>query len=128
MDRLKKLEFKKYMNIYTVICLCALCAGVNIFFLAMKNGGFLIVADDFNAQQIPFTVALHKQIVEYGIDSWMWNLDLGTSTIHGMGFYELGSPFFWSGFSDQRCRRTQLKYCGRRDGRKTHAYFHGLCV
>ena len=63
---------KRDMNIYTVICLCALCAGVNIFFLAMENRGFLVVADDFNAQQIPFTVALHKQIVKYGIDSWIW--------------------------------------------------------
>jgi len=86
----KKLEYIGLLVVLTLIC-----AGGALIPRAIENDGFFLLADDFNAQQIPFTVALHKQIQNYGINSWMWNLDLGTSTIHGMSFYELGSPFFW---------------------------------
>lgn len=36
-----------------------------------------------------------KNSVSGGIDGWCWNLDLGTSAINGLSFYNLGSPFLW---------------------------------
>lgn len=62
----------------------------------LADGGAFHVREDFDFQQIPFTMALQNQILRGGLDGWCWNLDLGASAIQGFGFYELGSPFFWA--------------------------------
>lgn len=62
----------------------------------LQDGGALTIREDFDFQQLPFTMALHNQIARGGLAGWCWNLDLGTSAVQGFGFYELGSPFFWT--------------------------------
>ena len=64
-----------------------------ICFVMTEKGAFSLISD-FYSQQIPFTMTLND-VFQRGLDSWNWNLDLGTSTLHGFSFYELGSPFFW---------------------------------
>ncbi len=75
--------------------LCALLGLISIGFYIIQGHGFFIVREDFNEQQIPFTVGLHQCLLDGGISGWNWSQDLGTSTLQGYSFYELGSPFFW---------------------------------
>ncbi len=80
--------------------MCALlCFGTALLSLGifmLQDGGAFTLREDFDFQQMPFTMALHNQIARGGLLGWCWNLDLGTSAIQGFGFYELGSPFFWT--------------------------------
>lgn len=88
---------KKIINNNT-LCVCILCFVIALLIygpIIINQHGFYTAIGDYDVQQIPFTYSSHKQIVEHGIDSWMWNLDLGTSFVQGMGFYTLGTPFFW---------------------------------
>lgn len=77
-------------------CLCCACALLSLGLFMAQDGGAFTLREDFDFQQIPFTMALHKQIARGGLAGWCWTLDLGTSAIQGFGFYELGSPFFWA--------------------------------
>lgn len=81
----------------TVACalLCFVCALLSFGLFMLQDGGAFTLREDFDFQQMPFTMGLHNQIVRGGIAGWCWNLDLGASAIQGFGFYELGSPFFW---------------------------------
>lgn len=76
------------------IIICFITAFFSFIYFIFCGQGVFVVRDDFNSQQIPFTIALHNAL-KHGLDGWTWNLDLGTSTIQGFSFYELGSPFFW---------------------------------
>ena len=82
----------------TVICglLCFVTALLSLGIFMLQDGGAFTLREDFDFQQIPFTMALHNQIARGGLLGWCWNLDLGTSAIQGFSFYELGSPFFWT--------------------------------
>ncbi len=82
-------------DIFLTAFLCFILSMAALIFYIIQGDGFFIVRDDFNEQQIPFTVGLHKSILDAGINGFSWCLDLGTSSIQGYGFYELGSPFFW---------------------------------
>lgn len=77
------------------IVICAFTAIMSFLYFIIKGDGFLTIRDDFNVQQIPFTIATHNALLQGGLGGWCWNLDLGTSIIQGFSFYELGSPFFW---------------------------------
>lgn len=82
----------------TLVCalLCFACALLSLGFYMLQDGGAFTIREDFDFQQLPFTMALHNQIARGGLAGWCWNLDLGASAIQGFGFYELGSPFFWT--------------------------------
>lgn len=81
----------------TIICalLCFACALLSFGLFMVQDGGAFTLREDFDFQQLPFTMALHNQIARGGLAGWCWDLDLGASAIQGFGFYELGSPFFW---------------------------------
>ena len=76
-------------------CLCFATALLSFGLFMLQDGGAFTLREDFDFQQMPFTMGLHNQIVRGGIAGWCWNLDLGASVVQGFGFYELGSPFFW---------------------------------
>ena len=59
------------------------------------TGGFFTLAEDYNQQQIPFLTAAVQGIRALPYGEWLWNLDLGSSLITGLGYYNLGSPFTW---------------------------------
>lgn len=82
----------------TLVCalLCFVAALLSLGIFMLQDGGAFTLREDFDFQQIPFTMALHNQIARGGLLGWCWGLDLGTSAIQGFGFYELGSPFFWT--------------------------------
>ena len=65
-----------------------------IYFI-VEGDGMLTIGSDYLRQQIPFTISLPGALADGGLGGWSWHLDLGTSTIQGYGFYQLGSPFFW---------------------------------
>lgn len=82
----------------TLVCglACFACALLSFALSMIQDGGAFTLREDFDFQQLPFTMGLHNQIARGGLAGWCWNLDLGASTIQGFGFYELGSPFFWT--------------------------------
>lgn len=59
----------------------------------IQTGGFFTLSEDFNTQQIPFLTAAAEGIKALPGGEWVWNLDLGSSLITGLGYYNLGSPF-----------------------------------
>ena len=75
--------------------ICFIIACISFLPLIFKGKGFFVLTNDFNDQQIPFTIGLHNALMDGGISGFSWDVDLGTSTIDGFSFYELGSPFFW---------------------------------
>ena len=75
--------------------LCFVTALLSFGLFMLQDGGAFTLREDFDFQQMPFTMGLHNQILRGGVAGWCWNLDLGTSAVQGFGFYELGSPFFW---------------------------------
>ena len=79
----------------TAVCLLAFAALAVFAYFIITGGGVFTVRDDFNAQQIPFTAALHDAVKEGGLTGFNWSVDLGSSNLLSFGFYELGSIFFW---------------------------------
>ena len=75
--------------------ICFAIAFLSFIYFVVKNGGFFVLTNDFNDQQIPFTIGLHKSLLDGGISGFSWDVDLGTSTLDAYSFYEMGSPFFW---------------------------------
>ncbi len=61
----------------------------------IKDRGFFLIVDDFNAQQLPFATAVRYALYARPLGDWFWGIDLGTSLVNTFGFYNLGSPFFW---------------------------------
>ena len=92
MNLLNRLKKNDYICIFLI---CFLLAFLSLVVFIIQGNGFFIIRDDFNEQQIPFTIGLHKSLLDSGLNGFSWCLDLGTSTMQGYGFYELGSPFFW---------------------------------
>ena len=93
------MKYKSYNLHYSnellmCFCVCLVTALLSVIYFIILGKGVMVVRDDFNLQQIPF-ITLLNSIWKDGLDGWTWNLDLGTSTIQGFSFYELGSPFFW---------------------------------
>lgn len=91
-----KLHSKNHIDHNLILCifLSFITAAVSLGWAIICGNGIFTVRDDFNVQQIPFTF-LAANSVSGGIDGWCWNLDLGTSLINGLSFYNLGSPFLW---------------------------------
>lgn len=76
--------------------LCFTIAFFSFIYFIIRGHGFLVLCNDFNDQQIPFTIGLHNGLLDGGLSGFSWDIDLGTSTLDGFSFYELGSPFFWA--------------------------------
>lgn len=96
-------EFKKGRRAHDhelirCVLLCCALAVLSFAYYIIKNGGFLVLRDDFNTQAIPFLSAMNNNIKTSGLDSWVWNLDLGSGFIQSFAFYGLGSPFVWITF------------------------------
>ncbi|MBE5910016.1 YfhO family protein [Pseudobutyrivibrio sp.] len=75
--------------------ICFILAFFSLIVFIVHGNGFFVLTNDFNDQQIPFTVGLHNALLESGLSGFSWDVDLGTSTLDAFSFYELGSPFFW---------------------------------
>lgn len=82
-------------NFWICFGLCFLMAAAVFAPRMISGGGAFSLYSDYDYQQIPFSMSLHRTIRECGVDCWIDSLDLGTSSVQGYGFYELGSPFFW---------------------------------
>ncbi|MBR1623545.1 MAG: YfhO family protein, partial [Pseudobutyrivibrio sp.] len=92
MISIKQFVKKDYIKSF-IICFAIACLSLLPF--VIRGHGFFVLTNDFNDQQIPFTIGLHKDLLDGGINGFSWDVDLGTSTIQGYSFYELGGPFFW---------------------------------
>lgn len=88
----KKWCLDKYL--YFCMAICFGMALLSIGYFIYRGNGIFTVRDDFNVQQIPFSIAVNDA-VKNGQFGWMWNVDLGTNIIGAFSFYNLGSPFFW---------------------------------
>ncbi len=88
-----KLFLKKgYIKSFIICFAIALLAFLP---LIIKGHGFFVLTNDFNDQQIPFTIGLHNALQDGGFSGFSWDVDLGTSTLDAFSFYEMGSLFFW---------------------------------
>ena len=81
---------------YVVLCLLlnTLCAVLAFSFFILRDGGLLVIGRDFDEQQLVFSM-FSNQMVRDGMMSWSPQVDIGSSFIGSMGFYTLGSPWFW---------------------------------
>ena len=77
------------------LVICFIIACLSLLPLVIKGGGFFVLTNDFDDQQIPFTIGLHNALLDGGLSGFSWDVDLGTSTLDAYSFYEAGSPFFW---------------------------------
>ena len=91
-DKIKLFAKKDFMKSFFI---CFFIAFLSFLPFVIKGEGFFVLTNDFNDQQIPFTIGLHNALLDSGISGFSWDIDLGTSTMDGFSFYELGSPFFW---------------------------------
>ena len=76
--------------------ICLFIAFFSFIYFIVRGHGFFVLCNDFNDQQIPFTIGIHQALLDGGLGGFSWDIDLGTSTVDGFSFYELGSPFFWA--------------------------------
>ena len=76
--------------------LALVTALIPMLYLLYVNHGQYYIADDYITQQVPFTMMFGNLIRSgAGLDTWCWDMDLGSSTLQSLSFYCLGSPFFW---------------------------------
>lgn len=80
---------------YYFFFLAFLTALLSIGYVMVIEKGMYFIADDYLTEQIPFTIVF-GDLVKHGLDTWAWDVDLGSSTIQAFSFYGLGSPFFWA--------------------------------
>lgn len=92
--QVKKMRWYRDKYLYICFGLCLLLALLSFGYYIWSGDGIFTLMTDFNAQQIPFSVAVNDAI-KSGELGWMWNVDLGTNIIGAFSFYNLGSPFFW---------------------------------
>ena len=81
---------------YGLYCffICLLLSLVSFGYFIWEGGGVFTLRQDFNVQQIPFSIAMNDMI-KNGDIGWLWNVDLGTNSIGAFSCFNLGSPFFW---------------------------------
>ena len=86
---------KPNINLYLAAFLINLAAGVMSFtWTIIQQGGLFSLAGDFNSQIVPFSMMVNDAI-RAGNTGWAWSIDLGSSFLGGMHYYNLGSPSFW---------------------------------
>jgi len=88
----KALTQKKY--IIRVLLLSLITAALSIVPFMIANGGLFTLRDDFDYQQIVFSMFCNSSL-KSGELGWSWYTDLGSSFIGSYSFYNLGSPFMW---------------------------------
>lgn len=84
---------KKDNALWQCIFINSLVAFFSFLWLFLMNKGTFTLCGDYNAQAVPFTVGMHKAILNG--QSWSWGIDLGTQTVGAYSFYGLGSISFW---------------------------------
>lgn len=91
MVKCRKLGKNDIIRVFLINFLIAFLA---LFIIIVRGNGIFTLCNDFNEQQIPFHM-LTNEAIKKGNFLWNWNIDLGSSFIGAMGYYTLGSPFFW---------------------------------
>lgn len=69
-------------------------AAVSILPYLIRDGGFLTIAADFDAEQLSYNM-LCNNAIKSGEVLWNWRTDIGSDFVSSYSFYTLGSPFFW---------------------------------
>jgi uncharacterized membrane protein YfhO len=70
-----------------------LAAFFSFIWVIVLNKGTFTLCGDYNAQAVPFTIAMRRAVQEGA--QWSWGVDLGTQTVGAFSFYGLGSIAFW---------------------------------
>lgn len=86
-----KCKYKEYIGAFIWNLILAV---ITFGFFLIKENGLFSLSYDFDSQIIPFT-KLSLDAIHSGSGVWSWNLDLGADIVKVMGYYGLGSPFFW---------------------------------
>lgn len=58
----------------------------------IRDGGLLLVAADFDAEQLSYNM-LCNNAIKSGEVLWNWRIDIGSDFVSSFSFYTLGSPF-----------------------------------
>ena len=89
------MNFIKRIKPYLIVFLIGFITAMFIFLpYIIKDGGFFLISNDFDAQEIPINILANRSI-KSGEIIWNWKIDLGSEFISAFGFYLLGSPFFY---------------------------------
>jgi len=84
-------KFKKHP--YIIAFLLSLVLGLMIVVPnIIRGGGIFTFVSDYNAQQIPFNIAMSRAF-KNGSFIWNWYNDLGASFLGSYGLYNIFSPF-----------------------------------
>ena len=57
--------------------ICFVIAFLSFLPFVIKGEGFFVLTNDFNDQQIPFTIGLHNGLLDGGLSGFSWDIDLG---------------------------------------------------
>lgn len=96
--RLRAHFFHLYSNNYIkAFLLSVLTSSLMIVPFIIKDHGLFTLIDDFNSQQITFSMYMNDSL-KNGNVFWSWATDLGSDFIGAYSFYNLGSPFLWISF------------------------------
>lgn len=79
------------------LLMCAVTALIPIMYVTVRNGGFYHISDDFDNQMLPFLFNF-RDAFENGLNTYMWNFDLGTPMLYAYGYYGIGSIFYYPVF------------------------------
>ncbi len=85
----------KNKSLWICLLTSGLTAVLSFLPFVLQGKGMFTLIDDFNEQQLTFSMAVQQVLKSEIPGQWCWNLDLGSSLINAFGFYNLGSPFFW---------------------------------
>ena len=85
-------ERRTYYYVLKTAALALLSAAAAILPFVISGHGVLTLRDDFNYQQLAFSI-LCGDFIKHGNFGWSWVTDLGSSVIGSYSFYNLASPF-----------------------------------
>lgn len=69
----------------------------------IRDGGLLLVAADFDAEQLSYNM-LCNNAIKSGEVLWNWRIDIGSDFVSSFSFYTLGQPVFLAELSLPRQR------------------------
>ncbi len=77
--------------------MCFITALIPVLYPAIMGRGFYFISNDFNEQMLPFLFNF-RDAFSNGLNTYLWNFDLGTPMVYAYGYYGLGSIFYYPVF------------------------------
>lgn len=99
-DRKKKVPGKGFFthlegsDRWIFFAVCFLTVFLPVLYPTIQGKGFYHLADDIDNQMLPFLYNFRNAFSD-GLNTYLWNLDLGTPAMYAYGYYGMGSLFYY---------------------------------